>query len=100
MYRIPTDSTNAQVTKRGKEWVLSYCTEGQERQISLHNSHLPSRLMCTNAWNNAAFVQTEHPPVQFTFPFGKHAGKTAQEVPEKYVEWWIKNVLQDLPEEI
>lgn len=100
MYRIPSDSSEAKVIKKSSEWVLSYVHGGNAKQFPLHNGHLPSRLLCTNMWNNAVFVQTEHPFVEFKFPFGKHAGKTVEEVPAKYIEWWMKNVLQDLPEEI
>lgn len=100
MYRIPSDSSEVKVLHCGNEWALTYVQNGEVRHVSLLNSHLPSSLLCTNVWNNAAFVRTEHPPVVFTFPFGKHQGMRAEDVPPKYLEWWMKNVLQDSPEEI
>lgn len=99
MYKIPSDCTDVKVIQVSKNWVLSYVHEGIEKSFPLFNGHLPSTLSCVNIWNTAAFVSTSYPEKPFRFPFGKHIGKTVEEVPSSYIDWWMNHVLQELPAE-
>jgi hypothetical protein len=98
MYDIPPECVNVSLKSTGERWLLSYFVEGSEKFQSLWNDEMPCRLLSLNQWNNAAFVITYLPYKRFTFPFGKHKGKTVEEVPEKYVQWWWDNVIEEVEE--